>query len=103
MKTLKFCEVCGVSSETKIVSFDTKTQKILCQKHRCQFKNHNIFFDNSQITQADLNEISTNIENNIAYIHLYNKYGIELYKTKIDLEDVDKVKNKKMENFQKSK
>lgn len=92
-KKIKYCEVCGVSNETKIVSFDTKTNMMLCQKHRCQFKNYNKFFDISKITCNDLNEIT--IENGIGYIHLYNKYGIEIYKASIDVEDITRCKNRR--------
>ena len=66
---------------------------VLCQKHRCQFKNYNKFFDISKITCNDLNEIT--IENGIGYIHLYNKYGIEIYKSSIDVEDIPRCKNRR--------
>ena len=93
VKKIKYCEICGVSNETKFASFDTKTNMILCQKHRCQFKNHNKFFDTSKITCNDLNEIT--IKDGVGYIHLYNKYGIEIYKSMIDVEDIPKCKNKR--------
>ena len=99
-KKTKYCEICGVSNKTKIVSFDSKSKMTLCQKHRCQFKNHNKFFDTSQITCKDLNEII--VKDNDAYIQLYNQYGIKIQETKIDLEDIKICKNKRWRTSKKS-
>lgn len=89
-KKIKYCEVCGVSSETKGISFDKGSGMTLCQKHRMQFRNYGKFFDSNKITCNDFNEISQ--DDNFAYISLYDKYGNKIHKARIDKEDVDKIK-----------
>lgn len=87
------CEVCGALSENKEVYFRSIANKILCNKHYQQFKRYKKFLDDTSRTIDDLNEITIDNENNIAYIHLYNAQSVEIAKTIIDLEDVEKIKN----------
>lgn len=93
-KQIRNCEICGASSENKKVYFHSNANKFLCNKHYQQFKIYKKFLDNTSRTIDDLNEITIDNENNnIAYIHLYNAQSIEIAKTIIDAEDIEKVKN----------
>lgn len=92
-KQINICEVCGALSENKEVYFRSIADKFLCNKHYQQFKRYKKFLDNTSRTIDDLNEITIDVENNIAYIHLYNAQSVEIAKTIIDLEDVEKIKN----------
>lgn len=87
---IKFCEVCGVSSEKKIVG--RSYGKLLCEKHRIQYSKYGKFFDSNQITVKDPNEIILADEKH-AYILLYDKYGNVTAKTIIDAEDIGKVRD----------
>lgn len=81
------CEVCGRLCRKKLVA----DNKIVCNKHYKQFKKFGYFRDFSNRTQRDKNEIIIN--NNVAYICLYDKQYNIVGKAIIDAEDVDKIKN----------
>lgn len=85
MKEEKKCSIC--KSTNRVCS----TQMgLLCSKHYLQFKRHGKILSR---TMYDSNDIL--LHDNYAEIILYNRKGEEKAKTIIDLEDVDKVKNKK--------
>ena len=81
------CEVCGKLWRKKLKADD----KIVCAKHYSQFKKFGYFRDTSPRTQRDKNNIV--IENNYAYIDLYDKSYNVIAKAIIDIEDISKVKN----------
>lgn len=83
------CEVCGKMWRKKLKA----DGKVVCNKHYKQFKKYGFFRDNSPLTQRDSNKIT--IDGDKAYIHLYNKFYEEIAKAIIDVEDYDKVKNRK--------
>ena len=87
----KHCSVCGVSDKEgyQVYSENNKFKKPLCSKHYQQLYKHGRVFR----TIYEPNEI---IEyEDYAEICLYNRKGKEVARTKIDLEDIDKVKDRK--------
>jgi len=90
---IKFCDVCGRSSEECRVNLWKAFNRVLCLKHYVQLKKYNKILHR---TEKDLNEII--IHTNFAEIVLYSKTKAgnepeEIGRTSISLEDVDKVKN----------
>lgn len=81
------CEVCGKLWRKKLKA----DGKIVCAKHYNQFKKFGYFRDTSPRTQRDKNNIT--IDNNYAYIDLYDKFYNVIAKAIIDIEDISKVKN----------
>ena len=63
--------------------------KGVCQKHYYQMNTYGYTFR----TIYDKNKIIIDKDNNCAYIVLYNKEGIEVARTKVDVNIVDKVKD----------
>jgi hypothetical protein len=86
----KRCDICGVSNEVKNISYNKRIKMHLCDKHYQEYKNYGKFLSSSQITINDMNEITIDESNKIAYIHLYDNHGIEINKTIIDIDDVEK-------------
>lgn len=86
------CDICGreLDKENYIKAYGYT----LCQKHYAQIANHGRFLDNNPRSQKDKNEIIIDEENNCAYIVLYKK-NIECARAIIDIDDVEKVKDKK--------
>ena len=80
------CEICGRLWRKKLIA----NGKVVCNKHYLQFKKFGKFKDNSPRTQRDKNEIIVN--DDIAYINLYDKRYNVIAKAIIDKEDIDKVK-----------
>lgn len=80
------CEVCGRMWRKKLKA----NGKIVCNKHYMQFKKHKKFLDNSPRTPRDKNNIT--IDDDIAYIDLYNKKYEVIAQAIIDKEDINKVK-----------
>lgn len=76
------CEICGKMSRNKFLA----DGKVVCHKHRTQFKKFGKFLDNNPRTQYDRNEIE--IKGDIAYISLYNKNCEVVAKTMVDKEDL---------------
>jgi hypothetical protein len=67
-----------------------------CQRHYTQvWKYGKISEGNTNRSKMERNEIIKDIENNIAYIILYNSKQEEKERTIIDLEDIDKIKSYK--------
>lgn len=60
-----------------------------CHKHYKQVEKHGHILEN---TRFEPNKTISDFENNVAYIILYDKQGLEVAKAIIDLEDVEKVK-----------
>lgn len=83
------CDVCG-RSEGKIIKSKIY-EMTLCKKHYKQLESHGKILDNNPRTKKDLNEIISHKD--YAEIVLYNKETLEVARTKIDLEDVERVKN----------
>lgn len=69
----RFCEVCGVSSKFKKVSFNKLSGKILCEKHREQFRRFGEFKDTNSRGVFDDNEIR--LKDNFAEIDTYDSHG----------------------------
>lgn len=82
---MKICKVCGKETSRLI--------KGMCSKHYNQFKRHGKCLDNNPRTRRDMNEII--IYDTYAELILYNKKYEEIARTKIDLEDITKVRNYK--------
>lgn len=92
-KEIKYCSVCGVSSEVKRVNKIKAYGDYLCEKHREQFKKHGTFLDNNPRGVFDPNEIRLLEE--YAEIDTYDSHGNIVVTYKLDLEDVDKLGDKK--------
>ena len=90
---MNICEICGRTSDEKKVCYRGNFNMILCDKHWQQIRTYGKFFDNNKRTINDLNEIIC--YNDYAEILLYDIYGNETGRTKIDLDDVDKIKDYK--------
>lgn len=88
-----FCEVCGVSSKVKRVGFNKFTGMTLCAKHRDQFQKYGEFKDHSPRGVFDPNEIR--IKDNIAEIDTYDQFGNVVETFILDIDDVDKLKDRK--------
>lgn len=86
-KTYYVCSVCGRLSFRKIKS----CKKLYCKKHYGQIKKYGQALDTNPRTIFDKNEIR--IDDNIAYIDVYNKDAIKIATGIFDAEDVDKVRN----------
>lgn len=80
------CEICGRPWRKKLVA----EGKIVCNKHYKQFKKFGYFRDKSPRTQCDKNEIE--IQGEVAFIYLYDRFYNIIAKAKIDTEDIGKVK-----------
>lgn len=91
-KKLKVCEACGVSSdEVRIINYE-RTGRFLCQRHYLQMRSHGEILER---TTKERNKIIIHTKENYAEIELYDiDHNITGY-TKIDIEDVEKVKNYK--------
>lgn len=92
-KEICHCSVCGVSSELKKVCMNKAYGDYLCEKHREQYKKYGKFLDNSPRGVFDPNEIRK--YNDYAEIDTYDSHGNLVTTFKIDLDDVDKLGNKK--------
>ncbi|MFW6002735.1 MAG: hypothetical protein ACOCQD_05280 [archaeon] len=86
---MRICEHCGITEkETRIIHY--KRKKYLCRKHYLQVYNHGKIFR----TVTDKNKIT--IKGNVAEVELYNIDSDVIAVTIIDKEDVDRVKDYKM-------
>jgi len=92
IKKIRHCEVdgCNRNSNKIRVSYYKKFNMMLCNKHYTQMQNHNKIFIK---TIYDPNEII--IHDDYAEIVLYNKQCKEIARTKIDIEDIEKLKQYK--------
>lgn len=85
-KTYYICNICGRLSFRKIRSHG----RIWCNKHYKQYKKYGHVIDDNPRTVYDKNEIR--IVGKTAYIDLYDKKQNVIAVTKIDAEDVPKVR-----------
>lgn len=83
---MKVCKVCGRE-------YNGHTGYDMCQKHYRQYKKYGCCLDNNPRNKYDPNEIIS--YDNYAEIVLYDKSGNKIAKTKIDLDDINKVKKYK--------
>jgi len=83
-KTIRICKYCGITSN------ETRIYTDVCRKHYIQLSRHGRIFER---TIKDVNEIVLHC--NYAEIILYNKKCEEVSRVKIDLEDVEKIKDTK--------
>lgn len=82
---MKKCEVCNMTEEeTRIIS-SRKFNRVLCRKHLLQMTRHGKILDR---TIYDPNNVR--IEENKAFIELYNKNGEHISDSEISLESVEK-------------
>lgn len=65
------CEVCGVTNETKNVTYRKRFDSILCDKHYCQMKCYGRITNPSSRSCFDKNEYR--IDGDIVYMDLYNR------------------------------
>jgi hypothetical protein len=77
------CSICG--------RYGTLNKNKTCSKHYSQMKKYGKYLDDNSRFQTDPNEII--MHNDYAEIILYDKLGYEAKRSKIDLDDIDKVKN----------
>lgn len=92
-KTIHYCSICGVSSEEKTVHKNKNYGDYLCEKHIQQYKRYGKFLDNSPRGVFDKNEIRK--YDDYAEIDTYDSNGNVVSTFIIDLEDVEKLENKK--------
>lgn len=90
------CSVCG-KTQGKILGASNKYGSPLCEKHYAQFRRLGRFLDNSQRSNRDNNEII--IKDGFAELILY-KNNIENARAIIDIEDIQKVSDKKWNTIQ---
>lgn len=88
-KKIKQCEVCGVTSETKIIKYVTKAGKYLCCKHASQFRFKGTFLDNNPQSKKDPNQYK--IYGDYTEVYTYNIKGNIEETFIIDTEDLEKV------------
>lgn len=83
------CEICGISNLEKSVSTkNNKFKRIICDKHRTHLRRYGYTKIRTLFTS---NEII--IRRNFAEIVIYDKNNKPFTTTKIDKEDIEKVKN----------
>ncbi len=83
----KACCICG-----RIKSKLRKTHgKYYCEKHYNQLRKYGKCLDSNPRTHLDPNEIV--VKGDFAVIYLYNRSGEKIAETKIDIEDIEKVKH----------
>jgi hypothetical protein len=90
-KLKRMCEVCGKIGYSDEIQILRKASMMLCKKHHHQYDNYGYFLDSNERTVDDKNEIV--LYDEYAEIILYNVRSEEIARTKIDLDDVDKVSN----------
>lgn len=92
IKEIKYCEVhkCNRDSQNHRVCYRKQVNKILCEKHYKHIKKYGHIINR---TICDPNEII--IYDDYAEILLYDRKGQEIARTKIDIEDIDKLKQYK--------
>jgi len=83
---IKECEICGRSSSEARVYFHSKSNKILCNKHKAQYDRYGKF---TEQTRFEPNKII--IEGEASYICLNNREGEIIARAIIDTEDLDKI------------
>lgn len=93
MKKTKKCDVCGVTSEQKVVYFNSRFNMCLCSKHAAQMYRHGKITDPTARTVKDRNEII--LHENSAVMIIRNKTNDIVASALIDLEDVDRVASRK--------
>ena len=93
MKKIKTCEVCGVTSDKKKVSYRSGCNMTLCDKHAAQMRRYNRIIDPTLRTVQDKNEIV--LRDDHAEMIIRNNRNEVVATTLIDLEDVDKVSGRK--------
>lgn len=93
MKAIRTCDVCGVTSETKRVSYMSEHNMFLCNKHAMQLRKYDMITDPTARTTHDRNEIIKHKD--YAEMIIRNKKNEIVATTMIDLEDVDKVSERK--------
>ena len=93
MKSLRTCDICGITNKKRDVYWNNKYQMFLCGKHYRQLHNYGKIHDASAISKFDPNEIK--IYDEYAEITLRNqKHEITGY-AKIDIDDVELCKQYK--------
>lgn len=92
-KQIRYCDVCGVSSETKKITYNSVAGMCLCSKHFQQFLRFGKFMDQNKQTVYDPNEIR--VYEDHAEIDCYDHYGNVDYTYMIDVEDVELAKKYK--------
>lgn len=90
MLKIRYCEVCGVSSNEKTVVKNKKFGKCLCKKHLHQFEKFGKALDSNSRGVFDPNEIR--ILEDCCEIDTYDQYGNVLFTYKFDKEDLEKAK-----------
>lgn len=87
-KEIRYCEICGVSSEEKGVH-NHRDCGCVCDKHYEQFRRFGKFMDSNPRSVFDPNEIR--LLKDYAEIDTYDQYGNVITTFKIDLNDVSKL------------
>jgi len=85
------CEVCGVIRKRNQNYIINSVRMCLCQKHYGQYKKYGKFLDNNPLTKYDKNII--NIYEDYAEIEIRDKNLDIKCKSKIDIEDIQKIKD----------
>ena len=90
---IKKCDVCGITSDSKIICWCNKIDMYLCSKHKKQIYEYGKIIDPTPRTQQDKNEIV--ICDTYAEIIIRDRKNNVLGKAIIDLDDLDKIKKYK--------
>lgn len=93
MKEIKVCDVCGITSASKKITYMSSCKMSLCDKHIAQMKKYHKITDPTSRTVKDKNEIIEHED--YAEIIIRNKRNEVVAAAMIDLEDVSKVKLRK--------
>ena len=84
---IRTCEVCGITSEHKHITFNKESNMCLCDKHLAQFRKFKEFKDSNQRSVFDPNEIR--IYENYGEIDTYDEYGNVVETYIVDLDQID--------------
>lgn len=87
------CSICGVTNKKITLS----KIGLLCSKHYRQFMEYGKVLDNNPRTAFDYNNII--LKDDHALIEIYNRKQEIIAHCIIDLEDIEKCKNRKWRNF----
>ena len=93
MKSFRVCDICGVTSNTKIIRWVESAHCYLCSKHKAQFYRTGQITDASKTTTHDKNEYI--IKDSYAEIIIKNKKQEIKAIALIDIDDIERCKKVK--------
>lgn len=89
-KTTKFCDICGIPSDEKMVNYSKKFNMFLCKKHMHQFVKFGHNLDTNSRGVFDPNEIR--VLDNYCEIDTYDQHGNVLFTYIFDEDNLEEAK-----------